>query len=199
MTNQFKTAFASLAVASLCTLGASSQASASDLLDAMLSGGKNAASCGCSQKSGGPVQRCGSKCGGKGVSGHAQRTSAGKGKSHVAHVQRSGSAKKGGGGQVQRVAAKKGRHVQRSTAKSGQGGSSKLSCHGVDLTAMMRGKMASMKCKLSSLCSRSKGKGKGGNKSVDSETGGAPLDVPAPRIREEIRNVPAPIDPDPSV
>ena len=40
MTNQFKTAFASLAVASLCTLGASSQASASDLLDAMLSGGK---------------------------------------------------------------------------------------------------------------------------------------------------------------
>jgi hypothetical protein len=64
---------------------------------------------------------------------------------------------------------------------------------------MMRGKMASMKSKLSSLCSRSKGKGKGGNKSVDSETGGAPLDVPAPRIREEIRNVPAPIDPDPSV
>jgi len=200
MTKQFKTAFASLAVATLCTLGAASQASAFDLLDAMLNG-KYAKSCGCSQKSGDHVQRCSSNCGGKGVRENAQkRSSVGKGKSHVGPVQKNEVAKKGSGDHVQRAGRSKGGHVQRSTCAKGGKGSRKSSCHGAELMTMVRDKMTSMKCKLSSLCSgRSSGKEKVGSKSGGFGDDGRPVVLPAPRILDDTDSVPIPDDPDPTV
>jgi hypothetical protein len=213
MTKRIKTAFASLAVATLCTLGASSQASAFDLLEELMGGTKYADSdsCGCSQKNGGHVQRCGAGCGSKGLKGHAQRSG---GKGLAGHVQHTGI--KGGscGGHAQRSGCKGGHfggHAQRSSCgscgKSGgcgcgskvgkKGGSSKSAGHHADLYTMMRAKMASMKCKLSS--HHAKG-GKGANKGFDLDAKAGsysePMIVPAPMIREGIQSVPVPPNPD---
>ncbi len=178
---RIKSAFASLAVATLCTVGASSQASAFDLLDELLGGDKyvDAGACGCSQKSVGQVQKCGSKCGGKGVAGHVQH-SGGK----LGHVQRS-----------------KGGHVQHSLSKSGKkGGDGKSKGHGTDWCGMVKAKMAELKCKLASHHGKGKGKGKGGD--LDPNAGGLGYSgstvVPAPEINQGYQSVPVPPNPDPS-
>jgi hypothetical protein len=126
-----------LVIATLWTLGATNQASANDLLDRMLGGSKVAASCGCAQKSGGHVQRCGSKC----TAGHVQHTSK-VASSHVqrAHVQRA---------HVQRAGNSKGGHVQRADKGGKKGGVSKLSATFADLKAMMQERVADARFKLS--------------------------------------------------
>lgn len=160
MTKRFKTAFASLSVAMLCTLGASSQASAFDLLEELLGGAKYADSCGCSQKSGGHVQRCGSDCG-KSVGGHAQR-SGGKG---LGHVQRSG----GKGGVAQRGGSKGsscGGAAQRGGCHGGKGGVAQHGGKGGSCGAAQRGsaqKGGSVKsCGGAAQCGGSKGGSCGG-------------------------------------
>ncbi len=171
MKKRIKRAVASLAVAAVCTLGATSQASALDLLDELLGGHKyaDASGCGCAQKKGGHVQRCGSGCGSKGLAGPAQR---GGHKVAAAHVQHSG--KKGGG--------------------------SKKGSYHAELCAKIKAKMDALKCKLTAHHGKgSKGKGKGSkvDTTLEYRADGAGM-VPAPSINPGYQSVPVPPNPDPS-
>jgi len=213
MTTRFKISFATLAVATLFTFGATNQASAFDLLEELLGGTKYAAGdCGCSQKASGHVQRCGSDCGGKGISEHAQRSG---GKGLGGHVQHSKGGK-GFGGHVQHATCgrcgkgscdcgRKGGHVQHSGRKGGGKGDSKGGSKGsrfhVDLLGMMQAKMGSLKCKLSSHdCDCSCGCDQGYD--VDFKAGGfgdgKSMMVPAPVISDGPETLAVPVDPDPS-
>lgn len=173
MKKRINRAVASLAVAAVCTFGATSQASALDLLDELLGSDKyvDAVGCGCAQKKGGHVQRCGSGCGGKGIAGHAQRSG---------HKAPAG-------------------HVQHAGIKGGKkGGNAKKGSYHAELCEKIKAKVAELKCKLTAHHGKgSKGKGSKGDSVVDYGAAGSMM-VPAPSINQGYQSVPVPPNPDPS-